>query len=121
MKVFRDTAAIRAAVTAFDDPSLGALIANRIDELSEYGDNLGDLVNIFVIEPGDSMPDIDSALGFSLVDRPVDAIDSHPVCYELTYVLGQDGFGLVVYMPKSPDIDPRLLEVAATAARERQT
>ena len=68
MRAYRDAAAIQAAVTAFDDPGLSALIATRIEELSEYEDyDLGDLVNIFVIEPGDALTDIDAELGFVLM------------------------------------------------------
>jgi hypothetical protein len=96
-------------------------ISKRIEELSEYADyDLAELVHIFVVQPGDTLADLDVALGFVAEDRAVDAIDSHPGCYELTYVLADDGFGVVVYVPKSPGIDPRLLEVCATRATEGQ-
>jgi hypothetical protein len=97
-------------------------ILKRIEELSDYPDyDLAELVHIFVVQPGDTLADLDAALGFAVEDRAVDAIDVHPGWYELTYVLADDGFGVVVYVPKSPDIDRRLLGVAATAATERRS
>jgi hypothetical protein len=117
MHIFRDSASIRGAVTQL--PAVAPYISKRIEELSEYADyDLAELVHIIVVETGDTLAELDAALGFAIEDRAVDAIDSHPRVYELAYVVGQDGFGFVVYVPRSPDIDPRLLEVAATRATE---
>lgn len=117
MHVCRDAASIRGAVTQL--PAVAPFIAKRIEELSEYADyDLAELVHIFVVQPGDTLVDLDAALGFPVEDRAVDAIDSHPSCWELTYVLADDGFGYVVYVPKSADIDPRLLEVCASLTGE---
>jgi len=38
MHIFRDSEAIRSAVTRLDDPELTALIAQRLEDLSEYDD-----------------------------------------------------------------------------------
>jgi hypothetical protein len=117
MQGFRDAASIRAAVTQI--PLVAPFISKRIEELSEYADHdLAELVHIFVVQPGDTLADLDAALGLAVEDRAVDAIDSHSGCYELTYVLADDGFGVVVYVPKSPDIDPRVLDVCARRATE---
>jgi hypothetical protein len=117
MHVFRDSASIRGAVTQL--PAVAPHISKRIEELSEYAEHdLADIVHVIVVEPGDTMADLDEALGFAVEDRRVDAIDSHPACWELTYVLSDFGSGVVVYIPKSPDIDPRLLEVCATRSTE---
>ena len=119
MRAYRDAAAIQAAVTAFDDPGLSALIATRIEELSEYEDyDLGDLVNIFVIEPGDALTDIDAELGFVLMDRPIDVLESHHGWYEITVVLSDEGFGDVLYVAKQPGVDPDLLAMCAAKSEE---
>jgi len=90
------------------------LIAQRLEELSEYDDcDLSSLINIAVVEPGDTLPQIETELGFSPAQRPVDVIESHPSWYELTYVLADDGFGVVLYVPKIPAIDETLKEVCA--------
>jgi hypothetical protein len=117
VQIFRDSASIRGAVTQV--PEVAPFISKRIEELSEYADyDLAELVHIFVVEPGDTLADLNAALGFVVADRPVDAIDSHPGVVELTYVTTDEGFGVVVYVPNSPDIDPRLLEVCATRSTE---
>jgi hypothetical protein len=46
---------------------------------------------------------VDVQLGFSLGERPIDVIESHPGWYEITIVLSDDGFGVVLYVPKHPD------------------
>jgi hypothetical protein len=115
MHVLRDAASIRGAVTRH--PEVASYISKRIEELSEYADyDLAELVHIIVVETGDTVADLDAALGFDAEDRAVDAIDSHPGVYEITYVVGQDGFGYVVYVPKGADIDPRLLDLFASRA-----
>ena len=43
MQVMRDSASIRGSVTALSDSSLTHLIARRIDELAEYGEDLAEL------------------------------------------------------------------------------
>jgi len=110
MQVMRDSASIRGSVTALSDSTLTHLIARRIDELAEYGEELAELVNIIVIDPGDELSTIDAELGFPLLDRPLDVMEAHPGWFELTLVLGDDGFGVVVYVPVHPGVDARLIE-----------
>jgi hypothetical protein len=94
-----DLATIQAA-TVLAHPDLRPLISTRIDELAEYGvDGIHELVNIIVIEPWDTLQAIDEKLGLDVLDRPVDVIERHPNWYELTYVLGDDGFGIVMFIP----------------------
>ncbi len=109
MHVLRDAASLRGAVTAL--PEVAPFIERRIQELEEYDDyDLGELVNVCVAQAGDTLAQVEQALGFTLDSRRADAIDSHPGWYELTYVLGDDGFGVVLYVPKNPAIDGQLLE-----------
>ncbi|GAB3656355.1 hypothetical protein [Ramlibacter alkalitolerans] len=118
MHVLRDAASIRGAVTQF--PAVAPFIERRLDELAEYSDyELHELLNIVVVEVTDSLRELDDVLGFAAEDRTADAIDIHPGWYELTYVLGDDGFGLVLYVPDTVGIDPRLLELCSTPVTGR--
>jgi hypothetical protein len=45
------------------------------------------------------------------MQRSFDVIEIHPGWYELTIVLSDSGFGIVLYVPKYPYTDPRLLEI----------
>ena len=68
MLAFRDSASIHGAVTGL--PEIASLLAKRIEQLSEYLDyELDELVHIFVIEPRDTLPDVDIELGFAVEDR----------------------------------------------------
>jgi hypothetical protein len=115
MHIFRDSASIRGAVTQI--PAVAPFISKRIEELAEDADyDLAELVHIIVVETGDTFAELDEALGFAVEHRAVDAIDAHPGCWELTYILTDGGFGVVVYVPKGADIDPRLLDLCASRA-----
>jgi hypothetical protein len=107
MQVMRDSASIRGPV---GDPTLAPLIVRLVEDLDDYDCDLSAMVRVVVVEPGDALSTIDAELGFPLVERPLDSIEVHPGWFELTYVLSDDGFGVVVYVPVHPDVDPRLIQ-----------
>ena len=107
MQVMRDSASIRGYVT---DPTLTPLIARLVDDLDDYGCDLSQMVRVVVVEPGDALSAIDEEVGFPLLDRRLDVIEVHEGWFELTYVLSDDGFGVVVYVPVRPGIDVQLIE-----------
>ena len=115
MHIFRDPESIRGAPDAV--PQLASFINRRLQELSEYdGYELDQLVNIIVVECCDSLDAVNVALGFEVQERQAEVIEAHIGWYELTYVLSDDGFGLVVYVPDSPDIAPQLLRLCREQA-----
>ena len=101
-------AAIHHQAHHHPDPNLRKLIAQRIDELTDYTEDLADLIHILILEPSDTLTSVDVQLGFSLCERPIDAIESHPGWHELTWVLSDDGFGVVLYVPST---EPKLLAI----------
>lgn len=121
MIVMNDLATIHAAAV-LAHPDLRPLISSRIEELSEYGvDSIHELVNFVVIETGDTIAAIDAEVGFSILDRPVDVIECHARWYELTYVLSDDGFGIVMFIPlegTSPALLSRCHQLSQTATVE---
>jgi hypothetical protein len=118
MRLLRDTASIRGAVT--DLPDVAPFIARRLEDLAEYDDyELSELLNIVVVEPRDSLAQVSAALGFQPADRTAEIIEAHCGWYELTYLLGDDGFGVVLYVPDTPDIDPRLRELCSSQTARR--
>ena len=111
MHPLRTHASIHDTAHNHPDPTLTKLISRRIEELSDYTEDLAELIHILILEPSDTLTSVDVQLGFSLGERPIDVIESHPGWYELTIVLSGDGFGVVLYVPKHPDTDPKLLEI----------
>ncbi|WP_066273208.1 hypothetical protein [Hydrogenophaga palleronii] len=109
MRVLRDSASIRSAGVDPAEPSLSVLISRLIADLDDEGCDLTEMVRIVVVQPGDALSTIDAELGFPLLERPLDVIETHDGWIELTMVLSDDGFGVVVYVPVRPDVDARLL------------
>ena len=96
MRMYRDSESIRRVSTEKPDNQLRGLIARRILDLADYSDyELESLVNIITIEPSDAIAD----LGFLLGDRLPELVDYHTFWVELTYIISDDGFGWVVYVP----------------------
>ena len=118
MHPLRTHASIIHTAHNYPDPTLRKLISQRIDELSDYTEDLADLIHILILEPSDTLTTVDVQLGFSLAERPIDVIESHPGWYELTIVLSDDGIGVVLYIPKHPDTDPQLLDICASLSKD---
>lgn len=119
MHVFREAAAIHDAQAKALGSELGELLDRLMEELNEYGGlDLSKLVHILEIEPSDALTDVDAELGFSLLDRPWDVVESHPGWFEITVVVSDDGFGWVIYVPKLASTDASLLEKCASYCQE---
>lgn len=118
MYPLRTHASIHQTAQHHPDSALRKLISRRIEELNDYTEDLADLIHILILEPSDTLTSVDVQLGFSLGERPIDVIESHPGWYELTIVLSDDGFGVVLYVPKHPDTDPKLLEICTNPSKE---
>ncbi|MBB5202840.1 hypothetical protein HNQ51_000133 [Inhella inkyongensis] len=102
MHSLRNAQAIDHFLVHAPDPEVRALINERLADLAEFDDfELSDLVNFYVAEPGDLLTDLEHQLGFELSfeARPWDAFQCHATWCELTYVLSDDGFGVVIYIP----------------------
>ncbi|WP_428145743.1 hypothetical protein [Delftia acidovorans] len=120
MYVYSDSLSIHDACAQAFGTELGELIGLRIEELAEYEvDDLSSLVTILVLEPGDALTTVGAQLGFSLLDRDCDVAESHQDWFELTLVLGDDGFGVVIYVPKHTDLDPQLMAYCASQVGAR--
>ncbi len=110
---------------ALEDPDLSDLIRRRIADTAEYVDHFSDLVFFVIVEPGDGMERVASAIGFSpLVNRfdgmrfgepgfalSWDVLEEHAGFYELTYVLSDDGRGVTVFVSKAEGVSPALLSM----------
>ena len=114
MRTLRTHASIHHTANHHPDPTLRKLITQRIEELADHTNALADLIHIYIIEPSDTLTTVDVQLGFSLTERPIDVVESHPGWYELTIVLSDDGFGVVLYVPICTHTDPQLLALCHT-------
>ena len=70
---------------------------------------------VLIVEQGDTIANVDAQLGFPILANRHEFILEHAFWFELVYVLGQDGYGIEVFVPKSIDL-PDLLSMCVTQA-----
>lgn len=91
-----------AALNAVNDPSLRPI-------LEHYAD-LMDLAELFIVEPTDTLAELEHARGWPFED--FEFIHHHASgWFESVFVIGQDGSGHVIFVPDRPDTDPTLLQL----------
>lgn len=103
MQILTDTASIVATAATHSDPELRQLLGRRIESLAEFGD-IAKLMQVLVLEPGDTAAELGSVLYLGGFHPEV--IETHSHLFELTFVTSQDGAGYVVYVPTG---NPELL------------
>ncbi len=112
MQIIRSPAEAGAA-----DPELRQLISEVFARIADCPEILG---YILIVEPGDTIANIDAKLGFPLLANRHEFILEHTHWYELVYVLGQDGYGIEVFVPKTIDL-PELLAMCIEHALPAET
>jgi hypothetical protein len=103
---------IRTTTDEVADPELRVLVSHVFANVSDCPEILG---FVLVVEPGDTLPMLDTLLRFSILDGGNEFILEHANWFELVYVLGQDGFGIEVFVPKNADL-PALLAMCVGQA-----
>ena len=116
MEIFKTSESIQSAATHHPDAELRLLLPARIESLSDLLDEfpLSDLMHVMVMETGDTAQSLEAALslpvftnGLSLDVSDPGFVPSWEICeahvqwYEITFILSSDGFGVVVYVPKT--------------------
>ena len=108
MRLLRESASIQDAARSTTHPELRELIEGHIDRVSEYDDyQLDELLHVIVVEPADCYAQLKPFIGST-----PEVVQEHTDWYELVYVISDDGFGVVVFVPKHCQIDPQLLAIA---------
>lgn len=120
-----DRDAVAAALQdAHLDPRLRALIGLRIWQVdTDRRRPLGEVLQVVVIQPGDTAEEVHPAVGFPILweqaDQPgFEWFNDHGAWFELCYVLTDD-FGMLVFVADDPGVDPGLrFNLLGIAARE---
>lgn len=132
MLSIRDGEALSRALRSDLDHKTKALLRLRATQLQKDApeEDIGDLVQFAIVQPGDTAADLERAIGFSVFVSAGDGLrlgepgfspgwewaDHHNGLYELCYVFSQDGAGVIIIIPIEPEIDPSLLNLCATYA-----
>jgi hypothetical protein len=116
MLSLRTAAAMKRAAITYTDNELRELLTKRMQQLrSNYDGDLEEIVHFLVVEPGDTPREVEAELGFSpLINMERvcfgdpdftpdwEWIQCHGRWFELVYILTDDGFGSVIFIPNDP-------------------
>lgn len=101
-----------------DHPDIVDLLQERRDQLIDCG-ALPDIGTFVIIQLGDTLRDIEKALGVSIIldGSPTwEWVLRHGSIFEAPIILSDDGFGHVLIVPDAEGIDPRLLSLCRAHA-----
>lgn len=131
MLSIRDEASLRRALKLPIDDRSRRLLQRRRTQLG-YDNDLSDMAHFVIVQPGDTLEELEWLLGFSVFQNPVDGshfgepdfspgwewIEDHGFCFEFVFIMDDSGFGHVVLVPKAQGVDATLLEFCAAYASE---
>ena len=114
----------RSQLHLITDPDILKLVTLRLAQLES---NIPS--PMIIVEPGDSLSDIEKEIGFSILTNLYDdisypdpdfipsceALEDHGGCYEMLFILGDGDEAIEIFIPKT-GVDPSLLFMCARFA-----
>ena len=89
------------AITGITSQEIQQLIRERIAEITQGQPYDADIYGEFVIvEAGNTLPDIEAYLGREVIGN-FEWLVEWPCCFEAVFVLSDDGYGIVLLVPKT--------------------
>jgi hypothetical protein len=122
MLTITDGGSLSRALSMPLDARLKRLLIERRDQL---GGDIEDIARFIVVQPGDDLDALETALGFSVLQNQVDGrrfgdlefspswewLADHGYCFELVFIFDDSGFAHVVLVESFQGIDPELLNL----------
>ncbi len=122
MLSIRNNADMDRALVSLLDPALRRLLTLRRDQLAEDGLDLDEIVHIIIVRPGDTLAEVEAEAGVAIATNLVDGSrlgdpEFEPLFETVTrkdgyleaiMILSDDGFGLVLFVPDTIDVDPAI-------------
>ena len=122
MLSIRNSADMDRALVSLLDPALRRLLTLRRDQLAEDGLDLDEIVHIIVVRPGDTLAEVEAEAGVAIATNLVDGsrlgdpefeplfeyVTRKDGFLEAVMILSDDGFGLVLFVPDTIDVDPAI-------------
>ena len=131
MQILLDEEDFACALDSWPDQELVQLLRNRLAFYAEYEEPLSGLFKLILIEPGDTLEELDTEFnGGFLINhfsgrrfgddgfRPCfETLEEQLTFYDMVFCEGDAGHGVEVIVPKSVDIDTRLLSLCTQFAK----
>lgn len=125
-----DRATLSRALNSSLDPRLKQLLAERVRQLDV--EDLPTAARFVLVQPSDTLADLERALGFSILQNPADGtrfgdpdfspgfewIEDHGFAFELVFIFTDDGFAHVVLAARHRGINADLLKFCEACAGE---
>lgn len=105
------------------NPAIRELVQQRISDLGGEAFDADSLGYLLVIEAGDTIEAIQQQIGFNILQNRLtgirfdatgftpsfEFIQEFASCYDMVFVLSDDGFGVELFIPKEEGVEPELL------------
>ena len=121
MIVIRTAEEMARALDSPFNPTLKQRLQGHWDRLSEWADyELSELAVFLIVQPGDTLEQAETAFGQPLVRDSKfcflpELIDQHGGWFEVTFILSDDGFGLILLVQIDPHADNELIAACHNA------
>jgi hypothetical protein len=123
-----DGEALSRALNSPVDDRIKSLLLERQDQL---GHTIWDTAGFVIVQPSDSLADLEKCIGFSVFQNPVDGsrfgepdytpawewIEDHGFAFEAAFILTDD-FAHVLVVQKQEGVPAELLDLCTTYASE---
>jgi hypothetical protein len=130
MLIVTNEHSLSRALSSSIDPRLKQLLTDRVRQLDV--EDLFTAARFVIVQPGETIADLDQALGFSSLQNLGDGtrycdpdfspgwewIEDHGFAFELVFIFTDDGFAHVVLVPNAPGISTDLLNLCRTYAAD---
>ncbi|WP_225011263.1 hypothetical protein [Novosphingobium percolationis] len=122
MLTITNSAEMARVLSTLTDTTLKRILTDRVEQLAEYdGYDLGELAHWLIVQPGDTLDTIETALGFSPVTSLAEVLSDHGGWFEAVLILSDDGFGWCMLVPDDPAVPLDLLELFRGASEVRES
>lgn len=128
MLTITDGGSLARALKLPIDLRLKRLLIERRDQL---GGEIKDIARFMVVQPGDSMHAFEQKLGWSVFFTPegqrfgepdyypgFEWLADHGHCFEMVFILTDDGYAHVVIIEQAAGVDPDLLKLCRLCVTE---
>jgi hypothetical protein len=112
-----------STIDQISNPAIKELVLARINDLGGFAFDADELGYFLVVESSDTLEAWSAQLGFDLLRNrftgirydqadftpSFEFIEEFPSCFDIVFVLSDDGMGVELFVPKEAGIDPDLI------------
>ena len=124
-----------AAIQKISNTAVRKLVQERINDLGGAAFDAAKLGYFLVIESGDAIEAITAQLGFAILCNrftgarydqtgftpSFEFVEAFPACYDMVFILSDDGYGVEVFVQIASGVSPELLAMCQRYAVQRTT